>query len=61
MKVICNKIKECDESNMCGGAMPHQHDENECGKCQFIKGQKCEPVEVKKVLNFMGEKHELKH
>ena len=60
MKVICNKRKECDESNICAGAIPHKESEN-CSKCYSIDGQKCEPVEVKKVLNLMGEKHELKH
>lgn len=61
MKVICNKREVCDEAYMCGGAVPHENDANECNKCVFIKNQKCEPVEVEKVLSFMGEKYEFKN
>jgi len=44
-KVICNQAAMCREPQ-CGAEIPHEHDENECGKCPKNKEAKCIPVEV---------------
>lgn len=41
MKVICDKKDRCKHRFDCGGAKPHIHDENECGKCPMDKTAKC--------------------
>lgn len=43
--VSCDSTRFCVESMYCGGAQPHMHDPNECGKCPFDKNARCIPVE----------------
>jgi len=45
MMVVCDQRAYCNESEQCGGCIPHWFDENECGKCPFNKEAKCYPTE----------------
>lgn len=41
MKVICDQAKICDHRITCGGAVPHEFDPNECGKCPMNSEARC--------------------
>ena len=41
MKYVCIRHKYCKHREECGGAKPHEFDENECGKCPMDKSAKC--------------------
>ena len=39
--VLCSKTPTCTEASQCGGAQPHQREDDECGKCPMDKEAKC--------------------
>ena len=56
MKVICEKTKTCTRDPQCGAKVTH--DSGHCEPCPFNKTAVC--VEVKTLLCFEGEEHEMK-
>ena len=41
MRVICDSRVRCKERYVCGGALVHDYDESECGKCPLDPSAKC--------------------
>ena len=44
MKVVCDHAAFCREP-ICGGKVPHEYDEKECGHCPKNKEAKCISME----------------
>lgn len=45
-KVICDKMRTCDQSDVCGAASPHDYIENECDSCVFDDCAQCVEIET---------------
>ena len=55
MRVICENTGTCTRDPQCGAMIPHN--DGHCEPCPFVPTAKC--VEVKTVLCFGGEEHEM--